>query len=588
MARSCGLRIGPRRFELVVLDGSGKKHKVLKTYAGEFPKPASGEDPLAAAAEALHEAFKQNDVPRDNVGIAIDSRQAAFRMLKMPFADKAKIESVLKFEVESLLPQWNIDDVVVDFHKLAETDEASELLVTAVQKSDVRKAIDLCEKASIEPLEAELETTAVVNAALAAGLCSVDTAQILVHVGEHSTAVIVVDGGSVRDMRAIPIGILSHEVVQPEREGDEAADKGEKSEKKEDGAAAAPATGTWLDAPPDPDELQRRLEQTIKRLRRELGRTVSATRTAHPIQSILVCGLDVPGLVGSEILDVPVQHLEIAVEGGPTGAASANFVAAYGAALRQLGGGTLTPSLRREELHYSGAFERIELPLAVVCLLLVTLLGVWNIFLHKEILVVDQTKLGQWRNRSIEMLIGNPKQGVAGTLRSPSDKVKKFVQNIDEEVDLTKTEQVRQLKQTIEEEIRKYEKDLGVDQEIAQPQSALAALVLVLDVLEDVATEKERPSIRRLKASYINGKGQKDDRVKVALDYSVFADSQLLATQMHERLIEELNKKPWIATRVDAKAADPLEGGKGVYVENQVVEVNLAKAQKAPNTKQPQ
>ena len=73
------------------------------------------------------------------------------------------------------------------------------------------------------------------------------------------------------------------------------------------GAAAAPATGTWLDAPPDPDELQRRLEQTIKRLRRELGRTVSATRTAHPIQSILVCGLDVPGLVGSEILDVPAD-----------------------------------------------------------------------------------------------------------------------------------------------------------------------------------------------------------------------------------------------------------------------------------------
>ena len=28
MARSCGIRIGPRRYELVVVDGSPKKHKI--------------------------------------------------------------------------------------------------------------------------------------------------------------------------------------------------------------------------------------------------------------------------------------------------------------------------------------------------------------------------------------------------------------------------------------------------------------------------------------------------------------------------------------------------------------------------------
>ena len=36
MARSCALRIGPRRFELVVLEGSPKKHKITAYYAGEF------------------------------------------------------------------------------------------------------------------------------------------------------------------------------------------------------------------------------------------------------------------------------------------------------------------------------------------------------------------------------------------------------------------------------------------------------------------------------------------------------------------------------------------------------------------------
>jgi Tfp pilus assembly PilM family ATPase len=584
MARSCGLRIGPRRFELVVLDGSGKKHKVVSHYAGDLgrPTPDQDEDPLTLAAHSIREIVKQQAVPKENVGLAIDSGQAAFRMLKMPFADKAKIESVIKFEVESLLPQWNIDDVIVDFHVLESTEEASELLVTAVQKSDLQRAIGIAESAGLEPLQAELETTAMVNAALASNLCSVDDARILVHVGEHSTSVVVVDGGKAREMRAIHIGALSHEIVQPvDKEGDDA----EKGDKKEE----APATGTWLDAPPDADELERRLEQTIKRIRRELGRTVSATRTVHPIQSILVCGLDVPGLVGSQILDLPVQRFELAVEGAPGGAESAGLVVAYGVALRQLGGGVLQPELRREELRYTGAFERVELPLAVVCLLLLTLLGVWNIFLQKETNVVD-AKLGIWRNRSIEYLMGNPKAGQAGVLRSPSDKVKRFVAGIDEELDLelTRVEQINQLKATIEEEIRKYEKDLGVDTEIAQPQSALAASVLVLDVLEDVANDKLRPSLRKLKASYQNGKAQKNDRVKVSLDYSVFADSQLLATQMHEQFIEELNKKPWIETRVEARAADPIDNGKGVYVENQIIEVNLSKAPKAEPVRQPQ
>jgi Tfp pilus assembly PilM family ATPase len=581
MTRSCGLRIGPRRFELVVLDGSAKKHKVVATRTGEFPRPGPEQSPeewTELSARALRDVLKEVGVPKDNVGIAIDSGMAAFRMLKMPFADRAKIEQVLKFETESLLPQWNIDEVVVDFHMLDSTDDSSELLVTAVQKSDLQRAIRLCERAGLEPLEAEIETTAMVNAALSTSVCSVDGAQLLVHVGEHSTSVVVVDGGKTREMRAIHIGVLSHEIVQAsEKETKEGEEEGEKAEKKP-APEGGPATGTWLDAPVDPDELQRRLEQTIKRIRRELGRTLSATRTAHPIQGIYVCGLPVPGLIGSTILDLPVERLEFSVDGGPSGEeASAAFVA-YGVALGQLGGGALKPSLRREELRYSGAFERIELPLAVVCLLLVTLLCVWNIFLRKETQVVDQ-KLAQWRNKSIEYLIGNPKAGNPGTLRYPSEAVKKYTSTIDEDTDRTKFEQVGRVKFLLDEELRKLAKDVGED-DIGQPQSALTALVLVLDVLEQSGTETARPSIRKIRSTYQNGKRAKSDKVRLAIDFTIFAGSQLEATQMLETFTGNLNKQPWIAARVETRSTDPLETGKGIYVENQIVEVDVSKAPK--------
>jgi len=577
MARSCGLRIGPRRFELVVLDGSGKKHKVVAVKTGEFPRPTAeqaGEDPAKLAAAALKEALVGTNVPKDNVGVALDSALAAFRMLKMPFADRAKIEQVLKFEVESLLPQWNIDDVVVDFHTLEATDDASELLITAVPKADVQKVIDLCGDGGIEPLEAEIETTAMVNAALALELCRVDNAQLLVHVGEHSTSVVVVDGGKPREMRAIHIGALSHEIVQaPEKEPEETGDKAEKKDKPE-----APPSGTWLDAPPDPDELQRRLEQTIKRIRRELGRTISATRTAHPIEAILVCGSDLPGLVGSSILDVPVKRLELTLEGGPTGLEAASCVVAYGVALRQLGGGLLKPSLRREELRYTGAFERVELPLAIVCLLVVTLLSVWNIFLVKERQYVD-TQLTLWRNKAVEGLVGNPKVGRAGTLKYPIDSLTKYTKGIDEEEDRTRFEQIQRLKFLVEEDNRKLAKEVG-EGDINHPQSALSAMALVLDVLDKSAGELGRPSLRKLRSTYQNGKAGKPDKVRLTLDFSIFANNQLEATQLLENFTNALNGEPWIAARVETRTTDPLDTGKGIYVENQVIEVDVSKAPK--------
>src|SRR5688572_11766807 len=113
MAKSCGIRIGPKRYELVVLEGSAKKHRITAFQAGEFP--AGGEDPIAEKAQLLKDAAKRHGIPHDSVGLAIDSGLAAFRTIKLPFNDPNKIEEVLKFEVESQLPQWAIDDVVVDW-----------------------------------------------------------------------------------------------------------------------------------------------------------------------------------------------------------------------------------------------------------------------------------------------------------------------------------------------------------------------------------------------------------------------------------------------------------------------------------------
>ena len=76
------------------------------------------------------------------------------------------------------------------------------------------------------------------------------------------------------------------------------------------------------------------------------------------------------------------------------------LVIAYGAAIRELGGGLLSPSLRREELRFTGTWERVEFPLAVAFLLLTTLLGVIFILQRRELQYQDINGTRFWlRNR---------------------------------------------------------------------------------------------------------------------------------------------------------------------------------------------
>ena len=77
MARSCGLRVGPRRFELVVLEGSAKRPKLTTSVSGEFPE--GEEDPLRAAVAELKRVAKEYKIPRENLGVATDAKHAAYR-----------------------------------------------------------------------------------------------------------------------------------------------------------------------------------------------------------------------------------------------------------------------------------------------------------------------------------------------------------------------------------------------------------------------------------------------------------------------------------------------------------------------------
>jgi Tfp pilus assembly PilM family ATPase len=576
MARSCGIRLGPRRYEIVVLDGSPKRHKIAAFCAGEFPLDA--EDPIPAMITELKEAAKKHNVPREHVGLVIDSGTAAFRRVKLPFSDEAKIEQVLKFEVESQLPQWSIDDVVIDFESLAEDANSCELLVTAVPKQVIKASLGVLEKSGIEAFEVELETSAMVNAAMAADICHMDDAQLLVHVGDHSTSVVVMDAGQVREMRVIHIGALSSEI-----QGNVPAPA-----VAEDAEEEAPG----ILEPLEPSEVKRRVDQAIKRIRRELGRTISAARTIHSVDAIYVCGMELPGLIGSTVHEIPVHLLDCFDEdGGQPADGFGALVVAYGAALRELGGGFMNPSLRREELRYTGAFERVEFPLAVACLLLCTFLGVINILQFREREFLEKNGVLNWIRFSNSLMIGEPAKGKAGVLRDVPEDLKDYAELFEAKTgdlrprdpDRTPVESIEYINANLQEKILQIQRDLGQDTGVQQPQSALVGMALVLGVLEE--NKAWRPSLRKVHSIYQPGKQGKTDTVKVVIDVTFFDDlSSLEATKDYEAFENTLETKPWFVS-LDAKKNDELENGLGIFVRGLPITVDVSKyyAAQRPN-----
>lgn len=591
MARTCGIRIGPRRYELVVLDGSTKKHRIVAFQTGEFPQ--GGEDPLADAAATLKTALKSTGAPLDNAAIAIDTGLAAFRTLKLPDLEEGKIEQVIKFEVEGALPHWNIDDVVVDFLKLEAVGGETNLLVTAVPKIDLGREIDVCVRSGCEPLEVELEATAMVNAALCADVCHVDESQVLVHVGETSTAVVVIDGGKLRSMRAIHIGALSHEPGKPP------PPEGKEGKEGKEGEQAAPPAESVAEA--DPEERQRLLELAVSRIRRELGRTISGARTANPIAAIYVCGWELPELVGSQLLDVPVYELDVFEEdSGQPVEGAAPLVVAYGVALRLLGGTPLAASLRREELRYTGAFERVELPVTLAAIALLFLAALFNLFEFKQI-QVRNLEIDAWRRSANNFMLGDARNGVRGNLSPVPEELQRYVERIqrdsaepDQQLnpevdpDRTRLQQMQYANTVLVREIGKLNETLGNTGEITHPQSALEGMTMVLATVAELGDSIGRVGVRSLLSQYQFGRAGNADSVEVKLDLTFFADSSLAATSLMDTLTNTLDAKDWVVS-VNAPGSKELAEGEatGVSVDSYVVKCDLSKLREVQPGGQP-
>lgn len=575
MARSCGIRIGTRRVELLVLDGSAKRPKLVG-YQSETLEPAEeGGSPLEEAHEALRQMGKglSDKVSSDTTGLVLDSGAAVYRHLSLPFADKAKIEEVLKFEVEGKIPQWDIDDTLCDFHVISGTPVESHLLVSAVPKSVLEERLEVCRRAGLEPLDAELDASALFTAAEFADVLTPDAAQLLIYIGDGSATLVVVSNGTLMTTRAF------HFDLEP------LATKVAKAAADDEGTGDAAFERSDDEDLLGQKEARRRVHLT--RLRREIARTLSSVSTENGFDAIWLCGVRIEELLTEPIGDVEVKALDPLADlpGAEEIEDRLAAVVAFGAALRHLGfDSAVTPRLRREELAFAGTFERLELPLGVLGLLLVSFL-VAQFLIQGKAIKEETAKLNHWALETKRFTVGeDPRAGKTTTaaIKSPPQPVLDYAllmaEGDDGDAELTRFEELQRLGELISGEVSELQRTLGAAEDASYPQSALWAATLALKVIEDLHKAKRIPrfAVRSLDAQYQPGSSRSPDKCKVSLDLTIWGETQLQSSQGWDALISEIKAQSWLvdASEIREPARNTGEDGTSLILDGLTIYVD--------------
>src|SRR5579862_608985 len=376
MSRAVGLELTPAHVRLLSLERAGKVPKILQFHQAAIP---AGESPWEErAAATLKQAFIDARVPRARVVAALDSGDAILREVSLPFKGDDQIRKTVRFEMESLIHNYTIEQLIVSHYKTGETDKGTLLLAAAVPKSVIEKRLKLYQDAGVDPVALDLDIAAVFNAMLQAGAIDSDEPLLLVHGTPKFTKLALVEERRPRSIRTIRFSLQESAVPAPSPP----AAAGPLPDSEEAGATdpvpmvvlAEPEPG-FVDLSPD--------EQTalVGILSKEISRFLLASAASSTPARILLSG-DFGDNGAAELLEtatrIPVKTVNLATAVDPDyqgGGPASRIAVPLGLALKGIGVDAMGMDFRQEEFQYTKKFEAVKTTLLVTVELIIVFLA---------------------------------------------------------------------------------------------------------------------------------------------------------------------------------------------------------------------
>lgn len=205
--RIVGLEIGKNAIHATRLYASRSKITIEECI--EYSLDANlGTTHLERVQYALREITPKLK-PYHKVCLALPSTQLIFKKIKLPFIDRAKIQMVVGYEVEPLLP-FGASEAVIDFivTSINESEKSSEVLVVAARQKYIEEYMHFFEGTSIQPdvLGVDLLALYALYKRMST-YTSIQGAVALVDIKMNETLITYVHEGQLRSIRVLTKGI---------------------------------------------------------------------------------------------------------------------------------------------------------------------------------------------------------------------------------------------------------------------------------------------------------------------------------------------------------------------------------------------
>ena len=142
---------------------------------------------------------------------AINSSVVVFKELTLPFLDYEKINMVVKYEVEPLLP-FPIANAVIDFiiTKQNTEEKSSTVLVAAVLKEQLAQYLSVFGQAGVDPQVVTIDLFALYGLYRSIPEYMNETQDVaLIDFGVHSTRIAFINNGQLKFIRTLPKGLIN-------------------------------------------------------------------------------------------------------------------------------------------------------------------------------------------------------------------------------------------------------------------------------------------------------------------------------------------------------------------------------------------
>jgi len=376
MARSVGLELTPAHVRILSLELAGKVPKILQFH--QAPVPA-GEAPWEErAAAALKQAFADAKLARGKVVAALDSGDAILREVSLPFKGDDQIRKTVRFEMESLIHNYTIEQLIVSHYKTGETDKGTLLLAAAVPKAVIEKRLKVYQEGGVDPSALDLDIAAVFNAMLQAGAIDTDEPLLLVHGTPKFTKLVLIEERRPRSIRTIRFSLTEPAAPAAAPASAPAASA------QEAGGDATDHVPMVIVAEQEPVFVDLSADDQsalVGILSKEISRFLLATAAASSPARILLSG-DFGDNGAAELLEsatrIPVKSINLAtaVDPGYQGDGPASRIAVpLGLALKGVGIDAMGMDFRQEEFQYTKKFEAVKTTLLVTVELVIVFLA---------------------------------------------------------------------------------------------------------------------------------------------------------------------------------------------------------------------